>query len=129
MRYCKNCGEEIEEDAMFCPGCGTRIENESVAESRVGATDNRGNQDSQTIVNIPIAGYNPKWDYTPIGMWGYFFNNILFMIPLIGWIFLFVYAFGGTKNINLRNYARSFFCNVIILAVVGLIIALCLSGM
>ncbi|MGD9605141.1 MAG: zinc-ribbon domain-containing protein [Bacilli bacterium] len=25
MKYCANCGNEIEEDATFCPNCGARI--------------------------------------------------------------------------------------------------------
>lgn len=126
IRYCKNCGKEIEENAMFCQECGTAVEKESES---VDLIKNRGNQEvqnqrmqaTQGIANVPIAGYNPKWDYTPIGMWGYFGYQILFMIPLLGLIFLIVFAFGATRNINLRNYARSFFCIYIILVVVGLI--------
>lgn len=26
MKFCKNCGKEIAEDAIFCDGCGTKIE-------------------------------------------------------------------------------------------------------
>ena len=28
--YCKNCGKEISNDAIFCSGCGIRIDNERV---------------------------------------------------------------------------------------------------
>ena len=27
MKYCKNCGSQLTDNAMFCPQCGTRIEN------------------------------------------------------------------------------------------------------
>lgn len=50
----------------------------------------------------------------PISMWGYFGYQILFSIPLIGLILLIVFALGGTRNVNLRNYARSYFCILII---------------
>ena len=50
----------------------------------------------------------------PISMWGYFGYQILFAIPLIGLILLIVFALGGTRNVNLRNYARSYFCILII---------------
>lgn len=63
--------------------------------------------------------------YRPISAWGYFGYNILFAIPIIGFIMLLVYAFGGTSNINLRNYARSFFCSIlfaIIITVIGTVI-------
>lgn len=49
-------------------------------------------------------------EYKPITAWGYFGYNILFAIPFVGFIFLLIYALGGNSNVNLRNYARSFFC-------------------
>jgi len=65
-------------------------------------------------------------DYTPLGMWAYLGYSLLFAIPLVGFILLLVFSFGGTRNINLRNYARSFFCWLIVLAIL-LIIVLILS--
>ena len=47
-------------------------------------------------------------EYKPISAWGYFGYNILFSIPIIGFIFLIVFSF-DSSNINRRNYARSFF--------------------
>lgn len=67
------------------------------------------NQNNQ--VNIPS-------EYKPISMWGYFGYQILFAIPIIGFILLLVFALGGTKNINLRNFARSYFCLFIIAIVI-----------
>lgn len=55
-------------------------------------------------------------EYKPISMWGYFGYELLFSIPIIGWIFLLVFAFGGTSNINVKNFARSYFCFLIIIA-------------
>ena len=51
--------------------------------------------------------------YRPLGAWKYFWLNVLFSIPVIGFIFLIVFACSG-KNINRRSYARSFFCGLII---------------
>lgn len=51
--------------------------------------------------------------YKPLGAWKYFGYNILFAIPLIGQIFLIIFACSG-RNINRRSYARSFFCVLII---------------
>ena len=56
-------------------------------------------------------------EYKPIGAWGYFGYELLFSIPLIGLIVLIVFALGGTSNINLRNFARSYFC-VFLLAII-----------
>ena len=62
-------------------------------------------------------------EYRPIGMWGYLGYEILFSIPLIGFILLLVFSLGGAKNVNLRNFARSYFCLFIIGLVLGIIIA------
>lgn len=56
--------------------------------------------------------------YRPITMWGYFGYQILFSIPVVGFIFLVVYALGGTKNVNKKNFARSYFCYLLILIVI-----------
>lgn len=58
----------------------------------------------------------------PISMWGYFGYEILFSIPCVGLILLLVFAFGGTRNINLKNFARSYFCFLLLALVLFAII-------
>lgn len=60
--------------------------------------------------------------YKPISMWGYFGYEILFSIPLVGFIILLVFAFGGTGNVNVRNFARSYFCQLILVLVITLVL-------
>lgn len=79
------------------------------------------NENLQTV-NIPE-------EYKPITMWGYFGYEILFSIPCIGLVLLLVFSFGGTKNINLRNFARSYFCFLIVLAVLFFILTGGLAGL
>ena len=52
-------------------------------------------------------------EYRPISMWGYFGYELLFSIPVIGFICLIVFAL-GSKNVNKKNFARSYFCFTII---------------
>lgn len=78
------------------------------------------------------GGYNqmaniPE-EYRPISMWGYFGYQILFSIPLVGFILLIVFSFGGTRNYNLRNFARSYFCILIILFILLGIFFIFFSG-
>ena len=62
--------------------------------------------------------------YKPISAWGYFGYNILFSLPVIGFILLIIFACID-HNINLRSYARSHFCGLLIgLIVVGIIVAI-----
>ena len=68
-------------------------------------------------------------EYRPLSAWAYFGYNILFAIPLLGFIMLIVFAF-DSSNINRRNYARSFFCAylvAIIILIVVIILALVLG--
>ena len=67
-------------------------------------------------------------EYRPISMWGYFGYQILFSIPCVGFIVLLVFAFGGTKNVNLKNFARSYFCFTIILVVLVVLFTIAFGG-
>ena len=68
--------------------------------------------------------HNIPEEYKPISAWGYFGYNLLFGIPLVGFIFLCVFALGGTNNVNLRNYARSFFCALLLALIFAIIIGI-----
>ncbi len=65
-------------------------------------------------------------EYQPISMWGYFGYSILFAIPILGLILAIVWSFGAA-NVNLKNFARSRFCILIIAIIIFLI--LFLTGM
>ena len=58
--------------------------------------------------------------YKPIGAWGYFFYQILFAIPVVGLICLIIFAC-SSSNINRRNFARSYFCALILMVILGIV--------
>ncbi len=73
------------------------------------------------------SSHNIPPEYEPISMWGYFGYEILFSIPCIGLIFLIVFSF-SSSNVNLRNFARSYFCYLIVtLIIIGIIGAIAAS--
>lgn len=149
--YCKNCGQPNRDEAKFCRYCGTplttlEMKSGPAAEpapaqpqsvpgasqaqpSSAGAAPQAAaavNAQQPCVVNV----YNgmPKQvpdAYRPISMWGYFGYNILFMIPVIGWIFNIIFALGGTSNVNLKYYARSKFC-LTVLALIAVLVS-CLT--
>lgn len=152
MMYCSKCGAQIVEGAAFCGRCGASLQEcppvqeteacemtETMAQPEPAAVPEvpaeqpreqaqtdafRAETQNANPYRIPIRNYDPSKDYTPIGMWGYFGYQILFAIPILGLILIFVFSFGGTRNINLRNYARSTFCWLIIVVVVLLAVLL-----
>ena len=56
-------------------------------------------------------------EYRPLSPWEYFGLTILFSLPLIGWIFLVIDAI-GSYNINKKNFARSYFCIIVIILII-----------
>lgn len=73
------------------------------------------NHREMTIDELPAK-------FRPMSAWSYFWHTILFSIPVVGLVFLIIYAVGGTGNVNKRSFARSYFCIYIILAIVVLIL-------
>lgn len=109
---------------------------ESVENSieQLGYQENEYSYHSMNTSNLTVQKKLPKDYYTntvqipnelqPISMWGYFGYEILFAIPIIGLICLLVFSFGGTKNMNLKNFARSYFCFVIVIGILCIILVL-----
>ena len=60
--------------------------------------------------------------YRPLSPWAYFGLSILYAVPFVGWIFLIAHAV-ASRNINKRNYARSFFCIYILAAILILLLS------
>ena len=54
--------------------------------------------------------------YRPLTAWNYFWLNVLYSIPIIGWIFLIVFACSD-ENVSRRSHARSYFCGILLVAI------------
>ena len=72
---------------------------------------------------VPPEAIPPQ--YKPLSPWAYLGYQILFTIPLVGLIALIIFALNN-DNINRRNFARSYFC-VLVIAIVIFVIILILS--
>ena len=72
-------------------------------------TEDEMTEDEMTEDDIPDQ-------YRPLGAWTYFGLNVLFSIPIIGFIFLLICSFSD-QNINRRNFARSYWCIYVIYAI------------
>lgn len=67
-------------------------------------------------------------EYKVLSPWSYFGYSLLFAIPIIGFIFAIIFAFDNT-NLNRRNYARSFFCGLILVVIIIVLIAIFGAGL
>lgn len=131
--YCMKCGKEINKGAKFCVGCGAPVEeNKSTGATQIQEKTVIKEEPKKEFTNTATANnnqnnyknnntFNPNnipYEYRPISMWGYFGYQILFSIPCIGFILLIIFALGGTENKNLRNFAASYFCMFIVMAII-----------
>lgn len=69
--------------------------------------------------------YEGPAQFRPLSPWAYFGYTVLFNIPLVGLICLIVFSISDS-NINRRNFARSYWCVYVLLAI--LIAVLLASG-
>ena len=147
--FCPKCGTEVSDDKAFCPECGNPLK--SQAQQASGAQQAAGAQ--QASEGQQTAGAQQSWqatgsqngarphpqvqfqsdtvvlpdEYKPISMWGYFGYEILFSIPIVGFIVLIVLSING-KNQNVKNFARSYFCFTIIVLILLVILLVTVAG-
>ena len=95
---CTICGAEVAENEKGCAACGA-----------------------------PVAAPAAPKEAKLLGPWGYFGLKILFSIPLVGFILLIVFSFDN-KHLNRRNFARSYWCDLILRLVVAIVVAIILSA-
>ena len=94
---CKHCNAQIKENANFCCACGAPVMNE--------------------IPVTEITAENLPEQLRPLSPWAYFGLQLLYTIPVVGFIFLIIFSV-KKSNINRRNFTRSYWCIYIIAALV-----------
>lgn len=136
MMECKKCGFSNSDDAQFCVNCGHPFQEENNSDT---ANQTQAAQHYQNRQYAPPYSYPPQMpqqqinvtmpntDNEHVSTAGWVARLIVNSIPLVGFIMLFVWAFGGTPQKSLKNWARAqLLLNVII---VGLIILIYLIGL
>ena len=106
---CPTCGAEIPENAISCTFCGTAFEY---------YTPPTPVQPVQPVYN-PVP---PAPETKLLGPWAYFGLQLLFAIPIVGFILLIVFSFDNS-NLNRRNFARSYWCGLLLGVIISILIA------
>ena len=107
---CPVCGSPLEEGVKFCTVCGTKLVPAPAQPTAQQPPQQPVRQNTSEIAQ----------QYRPLGPWAYLGLNILFAIPIIGFIFLLVFTFSD-KNINRRNYARSYWCALLVVIIIAVV--------
>ena len=126
---CVSCGATLADNVKFCTICGTPVKKE---EPVAPVVDVPPVAPPVARPVPPVAPVQPPVVVMPpqpklLGPWAYFGLQILFSIPLVGFICLIVFSLDDS-NLNRRNFARSYWCGliislVLIIAIVVLILA------
>lgn len=140
---CKNCSAQIPDGSKFCTVCGHKI----VVEPFVAPKPQQPPQTEPTqapYTQIPPQvqqGHVPPYNLNgtqqqtvskntaldaPLTVLDFFLMSLLSFVPIIGFIFLLIWAFSGNANINRKNYARA--ALIWILVSIGLVILLSIIG-
>ena len=69
---------------------------------------------------------NENNQYRLLSPWAYVGYGILFTLPVIGWILAIVFALNA-DNLNRRNFARGYWCGVLVAVIV--VVILSIAGM
>jgi hypothetical protein len=67
-------------------------------------------------------------DDSSLSVLAYMGYELLFSIPIVGFAIMIVFSLGGTKNPNVRNFARSFLCYFVIVLIIVVIASQFLAG-
>lgn len=115
---CPHCGALLETHQPFCTNCGQTVAQSPVPAQTVPV--------QHTVQNpVPMHPIYPTLqvpeDHKPISPMGYLGYTLLYCIPIVGIICLLIFGFGGTKNINVRNYARSYGIIYLISAILSVV--------
>ncbi len=103
---CSACGAPLKPGDQFCRSCGMS----AAAAPRPSYTIN--NYAAQSIPS----------EYRPLSPWAYIGYSFLFSIPLVGLVLLIVFSF-NSENLNRRNFARSYWCALLLVIIIVIVLA------
>ena len=123
---CPKCGYNNEAGFDYCSECGTNLKKARLEMQAAAAPPERKRR--QTAERERVYEYAPREDeipieYEPIGAWGYVGYSLLFGLPVIGLVFIIIFAISD-KNYNRRNYARYYLILLLISFVILFIVAI-----
>lgn len=147
MKNCPECGFEFPDEENFCPKCGkyfpSRMKYAEKAEEKPKETEEKPKETSEEFIEklltklpekeeetVPpeengferafsenLSANSSFEDLSTPSVWSFVLTFFLCSIPFVGFVYLIVLAFGGTKYRAKKNYARAIFLYAFLIAV------------
>lgn len=123
MSKCANCGAELNPGTNFCTACGARVDVTPVQAQKqptpapvpppaptyqAAAAKSAAPAPTTVPVYAPADNAPPAGSkYEPISTFGFIGIMLLMCIPIVGQLLAILWALGGCKKVQQRNYARA----------------------
>lgn len=128
--FCAKCGSTVENGVKFCPACGENMISAAAPAQGPAYTPPPPAYQAPAYQPPPQPAYQPGMPYQnpalrePLSVGAYFVTFLIFCIPLVNVIMMFVWAFSSETNINKKNLCRAMLIWAIIGVVLGIIWAI-----
>lgn len=124
-KYCTNCGKELTEGSAFCTVCGAQVETDGSPAPETAAPAAEAPKATPTPAPAPTyAQPAAPAAAKPVKTSWYFWMMLVFSLPLVGLIMLFVVAF-SSDDPSKRGFARAY----LIWLLVAVVLAVILCGL
>jgi len=122
MANCSSCGSELTEGLKFCTTCGTAVSDTAPVQAVVQQVVQPPVQPVVQPPIQPVVQQDPMvgTKYELISAWGYIGISLLMCIPVVGLILMIIWACGGCRKLQKRNYARA----MLIMFLIGFLFSL-----
>lgn len=107
---CQYCGQPMSDTEQVCRYCGN-----AVPAPYIPPITSAG----------PIQTSDVPPEYRPMSPWAYFGLQLLYSVPVVGFIFLIIFSFKA-DNLNRRAFTRSYWCALLVFGGIALVVALIL---
>lgn len=131
---CLHCGASLREGATVCDNCGQAVV--SATQQYQTPTNQQSNQQPNQQYQYGYqqpGSYNQNYnqnynqamgDSSVMSVGSWIITFIIFAIPFVGIVMMFIWAFGSSGNLNRRNYARASLLISLVMLILGIIFAI-----
>lgn len=143
--FCQKCGASQDDRARFCKECGAELiqvqPNQTPQAEAIPVQELQNDpsyvQQSQNTKPVEPVKPTPQYSQTeqqapksntsldkPLSVGQYIGMFLLSYVPIVGIVFIFIWAFGDNVNTNRKNFSRAILIVALIMIVLSIVISI-----